>query len=208
MPQILHLDASPRSQRSHSRKLAQQFISSWQKMYGDDVIIYRDLGHQSLPYVTENWVAAAFTPPEKHTPELTKELKLSELLIEELQAGDHYVFSIPMYNFSIPAIFKSYIDQIVRVNRTFKLGEQGEPIGLLQNKKMLIITARGGSYQPGSPIADFDFQEPYLRAVFGFIGITDITFIHAENLNMGPDARAKSLATAETILEKMVVDWL
>ena len=207
MTKILHLDASPRSERSHSRRLANQFIRSWQKTHADDVIIYRDLGHQTLPYVTESWVAAAFTPPEKHTPELTKELKLSELLIEELKACDRYVFSIPMYNFSIPAIFKSYIDQITRVNRTFKIGEQGQPIGLIQDKKMLIITARGGSYQPGTPTADYDFQEPYLRTIFAFMGITDISFIHAENINMGAEARADSLADAEAALEKMVVSW-
>jgi FMN-dependent NADH-azoreductase len=207
MTQILHLDASPRSERSHSRRLADQFMSAWQKIHVDDLVIYRDLGHQSLPYVNENWVAAAFTPPEKHTPELTKELELSELLIEEFKACDRYVFSIPMHNFTVPAIFKSYIDQIVRVNRTFKVSDQGVPLGLIQDKKMLIVTARGGGYQPGTPTAAYDFQEPYLRTIFGFIGITDINFIHAENLNSGADARTQSLNHAVAALEKMVANW-
>lgn len=207
MTHILHLDASPRSERSHSRKLANQFVSSWQKAHVNDAILYRDLGHQALPYVNEKWVAAAFTPPEKHTLELTEELKLSEQLIKEFKACDRYVFSIPMYNFSVPAIFKSYIDQIVRVNRTFQVNDRGEPSGLIHNKKMLIITARGGSYQPGTITAAYDFQEPYLRTIFGFIGITDISFIHAENLNMGAEDRVQSLEKARIALEKMVVSW-
>lgn len=207
MAQILHIDASPRAERSHSRRLANKFITAWKATYLNDVVVYRDLGHESLPYVSESWVAAAFTPPEKHTPALTTALELSESLIDEFKASDRYVFSIPMHNFTVPAIFKSYIDQIVRVNRTFSVNERGEPLGLIKNKKMLIVTARGGSYQPGSPTAAYDFQEPYLRGIFNYIGITDLTFIHADNLNMGTEARAQSLANAEAAVEKIVIDW-
>lgn len=204
MTKILHLDSSPRAERSHSRTLAGQFISSWQNTHTDDVVLYRDLGHQTLPYVTENWIAASFTPPEKQTPVMKKELKVSDVLIEELRACDRYVFSMPMYNLSVPAIFKSYIDQIIRVNHTFKFDEQGKVIGLMKDKKMLIITARGDSFQPGTPSGAYDFQEPYLKALFGYVGITDISFVHAENLNTSAEARANSLVEAEAALEQMV----
>lgn len=112
--------------------------------------------------------------------------------------GDRYVFGIPMYNFSVPANFKAYIDQIVRVNRTIT----SDLRGLLNHKRMLIITARGGSYTSETD-ACLDFQEPYLRTIFEFIGITDITFIHAENLTQGEEAQQQSLAKTRHLIEKM-----
>ncbi|HCF25731.1 MAG TPA: FMN-dependent NADH-azoreductase, partial [Cyanobacteria bacterium UBA11049] len=109
---------------------------------------------------------------------------------------------IPMYNYSIPANFKAYIDQIVRVRRTFAASEDGYE-GLLKDKKMLVITARGDSFLD-SPL---DFQEPFLRAVFEFIGVTDITFIHAENLSAGADARQQSITAARAAIQQFITAW-
>lgn len=206
MTKILHIDTSPRVERSHSRRLAKEFISAWKATHSDDTIVYRDLGHESLPYLDEQWIAAAFSPPEKHTPELTNAIALSDALIDEFIGCDRYVFSIPMYNFFMPSIVKTYFDQIVRVNRTFIVKDGGYK-GLVEGKKALIITSRGGSYQPGTPAAAYDFQEPYLRTIFGYIGITDITFVHAENLSMGDEVRSQSLAQAKATLEKLVSEW-
>jgi len=133
-------------------------------------------------------------------------IKTSDELIDEFLAADHYVFGVPMFNFSIPSTLKAYIDQILRVNRTFVVNNGGYE-GLAKNKKMLIITARGGTYQPGTPSAEYDFQEPYLRTAFGFIGITDITFIHADNLAAGDEARQQSLTAARAAIEKMLATW-
>lgn len=207
MTRILHIDTSPRDERSHSRRLASKFIDSWKAAHPEDVVIYRDIGHEPLPYVDENWVAGAFTPPEKHTPEMTKAIALSESLIDELKTCDCYVFSIPMYNFSVPAVFKSYIDQILRINRTFVINNQGQYTGLLQGKKVLVISTSGGSYKAGTPTAAYNFQEPYLRTIFEFIGITDIKFVNAENMNLSEDVRAQSLAQTNITLENIVVDW-
>lgn len=107
-----------------------------------------------------------------------------------------------MQRHSVPANFKAYIDQVVRVRRTFIVGADGYE-GLLKNKKALVITTRGGSYA-GEPL---DFQEPYLRAIFDFIGITDITFIHAENLAMGADERQYAIATAHKAIEQVIATW-
>jgi FMN-dependent NADH-azoreductase len=123
-------------------------------------------------------------------------------LIDELFAANLYVFGIPMYNYSVPANFKAYIDQIVRVKRTFAASEDGYE-GLLKDKKMLVITARGDSFLD-SPL---DFQEPYLRAVFDFIGITDMTFIHAENLAAGTESRQQSLTAARTAIQQLIATW-
>jgi FMN-dependent NADH-azoreductase len=206
MAHILHLDASSRGQRSHSRRLTQEFITSWKTAYPQDTVAYRDLGHNPVPIVDEPWIAAAFSQPETHTPELKAAIALSEALIDEFMLADRYVMGIPMYNFSIPAGFKAYIDQILRVGRTFAVSETGYQ-GLATGKKMLIITSRGGSYPAGTPMAQFDLQEPYLRTAFGLIGVTDITFIHADNLNSGDEARQRSLAQAQSAIQQAVASW-
>ena len=204
---LLYLDTSPRAERSISRRLTQSFISSWKNNHTDDIVVYRDLGHAPVPGVDESWIAAAFSPNETHTPELTKAIQLSNDLIQEFLSCERYVIGVPMYNFGIPSGFKAYIDQIVRVNNTFTVNSQGGYDGLVLNRKMLVITARGGSYPAGTAYAQLDFQEPYIRAVFGMMGIIDITFIHADKLNMGDEARQQSISEAQAAIEQIVETW-
>jgi FMN-dependent NADH-azoreductase len=203
---ILHIDSSPRGERSHSRELSKEFVSSWRAAHPEDAIAYRDLGRYPVPHVDEAWIAAAFSPPETHTPELTEAIKISDELVDEFLAADRYVFGVPMYNFNIPSTFKAYIDQIVRANRTFAVDAQGFK-GLVEGKKAVIITARGGDFSPTSPAAAYNFQEPYLRAIFGFIGITDIQFINANSMNEGDDARTQSLSEARAAIQDFITQW-
>ncbi|WP_375494206.1 FMN-dependent NADH-azoreductase [uncultured Nostoc sp.] len=205
MVNILHIDSSPRAERSHSRELSKEFISAWKAAHPEDAIAYRDLGHHPVPHVDEAWIAASFSPPETHTPELTEAIRISDELVDEFLAADRYVFGVPMYNFNIPSTFKAYIDQIVRINRTVAIEAQGFK-GLVQGKKAVIITARGGDFSPTSPAAPYDFQEPYLRTIFGFIGITDIQFINANSLNEG-DARIQSLSEARAAIQDAIAQW-
>ncbi|WP_341527589.1 FMN-dependent NADH-azoreductase [Nostoc sp. UHCC 0302] len=207
MANILHIDTSPRGERSISRALSYEFITSWKDTHTGDKVTYRDLGHNPVPHVNEAWIAAAFTPPDTHTPELAEAIKLSDSLIDEFIAADRYVIGVPMYNFNIPSTFKAYIDQIVRVGRTFTIDENGYKGLVDSSKKLLIITARGGSFPPGTPFAAYDYQEPYLRAIFGFLGITDVTFIHADSLGAGDEAREKSLAAAKDAIAQAVANW-
>ena len=207
MGHILHIDSSPRGERSFSRKFSDEFITSWKTAHPKDTFTYRDLGHNPVPHVDEAWIAGAFTPPQVRTSELAKAIELSDTLIDEFLAADRYVFGVPMYNFNVPSTFKAYIDQIVRVGRTFAISEQHGYQGLVEGKKMLIVTARGGSFTPGSPAAPFDYQEPYLRAIFGLLGITDISFIHLENLAGGDDVREQSFAKAHEAIAQAVVSW-
>lgn len=206
MAHILHIDSSPRGDRSISRSLTKTFITAWQEHHPNDSITYRDIGHHPTPHVDEAWIAASFTPPEYVTPEMAIGVQESEVLIDELIAADYYAIGVPMYNFSIPSTLKAYLDQVVRVNRTFAITEQGYE-GLLKNKRMVIISARGGSYAPGTPMAEYDFQEPYLRAIFGMIGVTDVTVIHAENLNLGDDARQQSITAAHEAIKTAISAW-
>ena len=206
MAHILHLDASPRGDRSVSRTLATEFITGWKTAHPSDTVAYRDIGHTALPFVTEPWIAAAYSPPEQHTPEQAEAIRVSNELVDEFLAADRYVFSVPMYNFSIPANFKAYVDQIVRVGRTFSIEADGYK-GLVHGKKMLIITARGGSYPQGSAFEAYDMQAPYLRLIFSFIGITEIEIIHIENLMGGEDVKAKAVAQAQTEIEAAIARW-
>ncbi|HYX13857.1 MAG TPA: FMN-dependent NADH-azoreductase [Nostoc sp.] len=205
MVNILHIDSSPRGERSHSRELSKEFVSAWKAAHPEDAIAYRDIGRHPVPHVNEAWIAAAFSSPETHTPELAEALRISDELIDEFLAADRYVFGVPMYNLNIPSTFKAYIDQIVRANRTFAVDAQGLR-GLVEGKKAVIITARGSDFSATSPFAAYDFQEPYLRAIFGFIGITDIQFINANSLNEG-DARTRSLSEARAAIQGAIAQW-
>lgn len=202
MSHILHLDSSPRGSRSISRALTKEFVTRWLQIHPGDRVTYRDVGQYPVPPVDEAWIAASFSKSKDLAPELASALSVSDELIDELLIADRYVFGIPMYNFGVPANFKAYIDQIVRVNRTFTSDWQG----LVTNKKMLVITTRGGSYSDTSS-NQLDFQEPYLRTVFEFIGITDITFIHAENLTVGDEDRQQSLREAHIAIQNLVAIW-
>ena len=204
MAHILHIDSSPRGDRSISRTATKDFITAWKQAHPNDTVTYRDLGHHPVPHVDESWIAAAFTPPQQRSPELNQAIELSDSLVNEFLAAERYVFGIPMYNLSIPSTFKAYIDQIVRVGRTFAVTEQGLAGLVDSSKKMLVITARGGSYQQGTPAASYDLQEPYIRSIFGFIGITDIKFIHVDNLNYD---REKSLENAHNAASEALANW-
>jgi len=179
MATLLKLDSSPMGERSVSRKLTSRFTDSWLKAHPGGLVITRDLTGLSLPVVDGSWVGAAYTPEEARTPEQKKVLAVSEALIAELKQADEYVFGVPMHNFSIPSTLKLWIDQVVRNGKTFAYSSSG-PAGLLTSKKATLLIASGGTYDPDTAQASLNFVTPYLRAVFGFIGITDLTIIAAE----------------------------
>jgi FMN-dependent NADH-azoreductase len=196
MAHLLHLDASPRGERSHSRKLSKAIVDSWIAAHPGDAVTYRDLGHNPVPLVDKPWIAAAYTPLEARSEADNSTLKVSNELIDELFAADIYVFGIPMYNFSVPAGFKAYIDQIVRVGRTFTAPDFQ---GLLKGKRIFIAMSSGADYAVGAPFANYNFVVPYLRAVFGFLGVTDINVVTLTT-NAGPEVLAQSESKAlETI---------
>jgi FMN-dependent NADH-azoreductase len=206
MTTLLHLDSSPRGDRSQSRKLAKSFVELWRLHHPDATVTYRDLRHPQIPHVTEEWIGADFTPPDALTPEQVEVIKFSNELVDEFLAADCYVFSVPLYNFSIPSSFKAYIDQIVRVGRTFAF-ENGEFKGLVQHKKMLFITAGGVDYSAGSGYEGWDLQEPTLRYPFQFIGVEDIQFIHSRGLDLGDESRQQALSQAATQIQELAATW-
>jgi FMN-dependent NADH-azoreductase len=206
MPKILVVTASPRGERSVSRTLSLQFAQLWSQGHPQDTILLRDLGHHPVPHVTEPWVVGAYAPVEAQTPESKAAIAVSDQLVDEFLGCDRYVFGVPMYNFNIPSTLKAYIDQIVRAGRTFAVGPNGYE-GLVKDRKVLFITSSGGSYGAGSPAADLDFQEPYLRAIMAFIGLDDVRFVVADNLNQGEDAARLSREKAENTLRELASTW-
>ena len=179
MSTLLKIDSSPMGERSISRKLTEAFAKAWIRAHPRGKIIARDLSTMEIPVVNGGWVAAAFTPENSRTPEQRGALAISDLLISELQNADEYVIGVPMHNFSIPSTLKMWIDQVMRAGKTFSYGSGG-PKGLLSGKKATLLMASGGVYKHGSAVASLNFVTPYLRTVFGFMGITDVNFIAAE----------------------------
>ena len=182
MPTLLHLDASPRGDRSISRQLTRDFALAWKQAQPGGQIIYRDLGHNPVPLVTETFIAAVYTPPDARSPELRAAVATSDQLICELETAAEYVFGVPMYNFSVPAGFKAYIDQIVLPGRTYTMDESGRKKGLLHGKKATVITSSGWVYRNGSPLAAYNHQESWIRIILGFIGVSNVDFVVADGL--------------------------
>jgi FMN-dependent NADH-azoreductase len=187
---------------SISRKLTANFVKTWLKAHPGGKVIERDLSTLHLPVIDGAWVAAVYTPEEARTAEQRDALAVSDSLIAELQHTDEYVFGVPMHNFSIPAKLKLWIDQVVRAGKTFSYGADGVK-GLLTGKKATLLIASGGVYDQNSAMAAFNFVAPYLRALFGFIGITDVTIISAEGTAQLMSGKVDAQAFLAPTLEKV-----
>jgi FMN-dependent NADH-azoreductase len=201
MATLLHIDSSPLYDRSVSRQLSGAFVERWKSLHPGATVIERDLNATSIPPISAEWVGAAYTPEEARAPQQKKQLELSDTLLAELARANEYVIGVPMHNFSVPSVLKLWIDQISRVGKTFSY-ENGTPKGLLVGKKATFIIATGGVYDPQTQMASFNFVEPYLRSVFGFLGVTDATFLTAGGtaaLNHGQDRHAFLAPYLETV---------
>jgi FMN-dependent NADH-azoreductase len=203
MPTLLHIDSSPLYGRSVSRELTAAFVIQWKASHPGGKVLDRDLNATTIGPITAEWVSAAYTPEQARTPQQKEVLSLSDSLLAELERADEYVFGVPMHNFGVPSVLKLWIDQIARVGRTFSYAD-GKPKGLIVGKKATFIIATGGIYDAHTQMASFNFVEPYLRSVFGFLGVTDATFLTTGGtslLNQGHDRNdflAPHLQTVET----------
>jgi len=192
MATLLHIDSSPLYGRSVSRQLTGAFVAQWKLSHRDGTVIDRDLNATPISPITAEWAEAAYTPEEARTPQQKELLAVSDVLLAELEQADEYVIGVPMHNFGVPSVLKLWIDQIARVGRTFSYGS-GTPRGLLTDKKATFIIATGGIYDAQTQMSSFNFVEPYLRSVFGFLGVTDATFLTTGGtaaLNQGLDRDA------------------
>ena len=193
MPHILVLNSSISREASVSRVLVEDALRRLLELNPGTTVTQRDLGNHPIPHLTSATVAGVRAVAT--TDEERAAAALSDELIGELRAADTIVIGAPMYNFSIASSLRAWFDHVIRPRVTFSYSEAG-PEGLLTGKRIIVIESRGGLYSEG-PHRAIDFQEPYLRWLLSFIGLTDVTFVHAEKIGFGPDARDAALAHAK-----------
>jgi FMN-dependent NADH-azoreductase len=194
---ILQVNSSARpfenGQGSHSARLAGELVERLQSADAGATLTVRDLARNPHPALDESALGALFTPEEQRTPEQAARVALDDALIAEIQAADVVVLAVPMYNFGITSQLKNWIDAIARARVTFRYGANGAE-GLLTGKKVYAVMTRGGVYAGSAA----DSQTPYLRSVLAFLGMTDVEFVYAEGMAMGPEAEAAGLDNART----------
>lgn len=193
MKNILVLNSSVMADDSVSKVLVEEAVAELLEKNPGAQVVRHDLGEQPIPHLDSATVAGVRGVPQSAAE--TAARTLSDKLIAELRAADALVVGAPMYNFSIPTGLRSWFDYVLRAGETFQYTESG-PKGLLENKQVILIESRGGLYSEG-PAQSMDFQEPYLRTLFGFMGLNDVVFIHAEKIGFGPEAREAAMAGAK-----------
>jgi FMN-dependent NADH-azoreductase len=199
MNKLLVINSGLFSEQSNSNKFTDMFLRMRAASGLADAISTHDFNAAPLPHLSASEMQAWMTPEQDRTEQQQELVKISDQLIDELFQHDLIVIGMPMYNMGIPSTFKAYIDRIARAGKTFKYTENG-PQGLVNNKKVIVLAARGGQYQ-GTPL---DSQTSYLQSIFGLMGITDIEFIYAEGLNMGEQVAQQAWNQAEQQLHALV----
>jgi FMN-dependent NADH-azoreductase len=179
MPLLLRIDASSRLQDSHSRELAEFFVKQWLSNNPEGSVVHRDLMKQQIPHISEETITGFYTPENKHNQVLKKATKLSDELISELISADTLLIATPMYNFSMPSALKAWIDQIVRMGKTFSFSPDTGFEGLVKHKRAYVLTATGAVFST-EDMQQLDFLSPYLKSLLSFLGFIDIDFLNIE----------------------------
>lgn len=200
---ILHIDSSPMESRSVSKKLSHQIVTELKRKFSDHQVTYHDYGASPLPHLSPTVLSAFFTPAPDQSVLQKDAVALSDQLTDEFLSADIIVIGAPMWNLSIPSSLKAWIDHIVRAGKTFRYTESGAQGLVSGDKKVIIASSRGGIYTDGRA-KEYDFQEPYLRAIFGFLGITNVSFVRAEGVSLGEASLAAALQTAEHDLHQVI----
>lgn len=208
MKNVLVINSSARTLNSHSRKLTEVFVDHWKNSHSDPYIRFRELGNTNVPHINENWIAAAFKPETVRSEEEKEALKTSDLYISELRQADVIVLGTPMYNWSVPSALKAYIDQIVRVNETWKLnpGNMENPyIGLLENKTLILLLSRGSQgYEKGEFNAHMNFQTDYLKTVFNVMGVHNIHMIAVDGATLNPELLKETVTNSHQKVKSLI----
>ena len=200
---ILQINSSSKSvdnePGSNSTRLASELVARLRAANPGATLIERNLGKTPHPHLDESALRALFTPAEYRTPEQSARVAMDDALIAEVLAADVIVLGVPMYNFGVPSVLKAWLDAICRAGVTFRYSDKG-PVGLVHGKTVYVVTTRGGMHH-GLPT---DLVAPYLQVTLGFLGMTDVHFIYAEGLAMGPEAEARALANSKAQISDLV----
>ena len=193
--QLLHIDSAITGEQSVSRELTKRIVAAWTASHPNTMVQYLDVAAQAPAHFTAD--AMGFrTGQEAATDVQRAENAVSEALVSQFLAADVIVIGAPLYNFTIPSQLKAWIDRIAQIGRTFKYTDKG-PVGLAGGKTIIVASSRGGMYSTSEGGQAMEHQESYLKVVFGFFGITDVRFVRAEGVAMGPDAKALAFASAD-----------
>lgn len=184
-----------------SSELSDELIAGLTRQNPDAIVTTRDFSKEPVPYFDGAWLQALTTPADNRTPAQQDKAAWSDAAIAEVQEADTVVIGAPMYNFTIPAMLKSWTDHVARAGVTFKYTDQGA-IGLLQGKKVYVVVSTGGLHAEGVT----DFMRPYLRTILGFLGLTDVTVVVADGLNMGEEPRNEGLTQARQAIAAILAE--
>lgn len=208
MTTLLHVDASARGERSLSRALSKAFVEAWLAREPDAAVIARDIGREPPPFVSEAWIAAAFTPPEARTAAQRQELALSDALIDELERADVIAIGTPMYNYGMPAQLKSWFDKVIRLGRSFSfdLSRGDYPLEpMLSGKTLVVLSSRGEfGFGPGGVRAGMNQLDPHIRTCSHYLGVETIHSIAVEYQEFGDARHQRSIAEAHAAVPELV----
>lgn len=196
MAKLLKIQTSIFQNDGQSSQLAEQFVKNWQARNPDGQVISRDLAAEPVPHLDLARFQSFITPAEERTAEQKAVVSYSDALIEEIASSDVLVLGIPMYNFSVPSTLRAYFDHIARAGVTFQYTPEG-PEGLMKGKKAVVFITRGGQY------GEDHSQTAFVHQFLGFIGITDVEFVHAEGLAIGDEAKEQALNAAQARIAEL-----
>ncbi len=204
MARLLRIDASARLHGSHSREIADYFQTRWLQQHPDDEVVARNLLRDPVPHIEDATISGFYTPASEHDAGLKTATALSDQLIEELMSSDLLLISTPMYNFSLPSVLKAWVDQIVRIGYTFNFDPDTGFTGLVQGKRAVVVTATGAVFS-NPAMSAFNYLDPYLRTLLGFLGITDSHFVSVEGTTTDEAAMENSKRAAREAIDHYIL---
>jgi FMN-dependent NADH-azoreductase len=205
---LLHVDSSAKREKSNSRALARHFIEVLRAQRVNVEVDYLDLTVDTPAHVDEAFAVATYRAEQDRTPEMKARLAASDALCQRLLAADALLFAMPMYNWSMPSVFKAFIDNITRTGITYKNTADGRYVGQLSRQKTLFLTTRGADLRAGGPFASMDALTLALKAAFGFVGVVEPRFVDAQPLQFADqEARAVALLRAQAELATLAGEW-
>ncbi|ROL68768.1 FMN-dependent NADH-azoreductase [Pseudomonas chlororaphis] len=202
---ILHIDSSILGAHSVSRTLSAKIVAKLKVDVPDAEVIYRDLAATPVPHLSGAYLGALQSTSTEHTPEMQYDLTIGATTLQEFLVADTIVIGVAFYNFNVPTQLKSWIDRVLIAGKTFRYSSEGQLEGLAGNKRVILAVARGGNYGTGSPIANMEHGESYMRTALSFIGIVNPEVIIAEGIAFGPEQRAAAITGAENQIAALSV---
>lgn len=207
MAVILHIDASARTSRSLSRDLSRTFVDTWRSFRPGDEVIHRDVGRLPPPPTSEGWIASAFTKPDERTPEQKHTLALSDVLVDELARADVIAIGTPMYNYGMPSALKAWVDQVIRIGKTFTfdLARGDFPLEpILSGKTLVLLSACGEfGFEPGGVREHMNHLDTHVRAIKHYFGVAEMHHVAIEYQEFGDRRHHASVAAANNAVKEL-----